>query len=56
VGVTGCNTGTEYSLREMSVEVRIKLEYFQKYGNWSLEVQSDDKVKLTMRTIVNVKF
>ena len=40
----------------MSIGVRIKLEYFHKYRNQSLEVQSDDKVKLTMRTIVNVKF
>jgi len=29
----------------MSIEVRIKLEYFWKYGNQSLEVQSDDEVE-----------
>jgi len=32
------------ALIEESVEFIIKLEYFWKFGNWSLEVQSDVRV------------
>jgi len=39
------NPELSIALLEESIEVRIKLEYFQKYGNQSVEVQSDDQVK-----------
>jgi len=39
------------ALIEMSIEFIIKLEYFQRFGNWSLEVQSD--VRMTRGQVDN---
>ena len=39
------NPELSIALLEESIEVRIKLEYFQKFENQSLEVQSDNEVE-----------
>jgi len=39
------NLELSIALIEESIEVRLQLEYFWKYRNWSLEVQSDNEVE-----------